>query len=867
MKSPALIKQRINEIRENKSLEYIFRKGHTLYVNGQIIPMLQSDRYDEYVVADQYEDFKVKQFFDESLSAQCSCGSQEVCPHRVVALLHIHEMLAREEKITPKPGINYTREGMIKRVLAERFAKAKNAKYLLQLSDNVHGQHLLQNEKGQQYALTFHDFSTKSGYCSCPDYRTNKLGTCKHLIWAFKKVAAQPELLKGKSKEFPFVEIYLNPRNDHKISWFYPGRVPEPELAALLYRFFDASLALMPEKESEFPAFLRQAEGFRQVVIRPEVYARQEKTSRRLQLKSLKNQFQADYHALPRSLFAYQKKGVEFITFREKVLLADEIGLGKSAQAIVAAQFKKLLLDFSKCLIIAPASLLTQWQQEIHLCTGEKACILNASPSQRKVEWDNPDFYFYLVNYEKILRDPGFFLALKIDFLILDEVQRLRNFESKTVRLLQQLNALHTLALSGIPVEHKLTDLYSIISLLDPELLAPLWEFSYQHYYFDPEDEHKITGYHHLDDLAKRLSDTVLRRTRKEVLADLPEKSSYQIAVQLDANQILIQEDLLNQLNRLLEKKWLSSFDWQSIFRLLGKLRMVADSPFLLNQESEAIPKLEVLKDLLLNKLNIKEDKQKLIIFSEWKGMILRIAKFLREEGIHFVELHGDIPVGQRPALLQEFNQNAACKVFLSSESGGTGLNLQVASTIINFDLPWSESQLEQRIGRIDRIGQDQVKIQIINLVSTPSVESEMLGTFQSKEFGLKDLFMLNTEMAQEQEIKPMLDLLKEMTARLLKAEHLADSSLNLFDQGEQWENYRVEIISEEAQELDIKADLTAAIFESAPKSAVPVELLIEQIELLHQIIEQSGGQSPFSGPPVLDQNEEEWIIRLKKNK
>lgn len=164
MKSPELIKQKINTIRENKSLEYIFRKGHTLYINGQIIPMLQSDRYDEFVVADQYEDFKVKQFFDESLSAQCSCGSQEVCPHRVVALLHIHEMLAREDKITPKPGIKYTREGMIKRVLAERFAKAKNAKYLLQLADNVHGQHLLQNEKGQQYSLTFHDFGKKSGY-------------------------------------------------------------------------------------------------------------------------------------------------------------------------------------------------------------------------------------------------------------------------------------------------------------------------------------------------------------------------------------------------------------------------------------------------------------------------------------------------------------------------------------------------------------------------------------------------------------------------------------------------------------------------------------------------------------------------------
>jgi ERCC4-related helicase len=868
MKSPAHIKQKINAIRENKTLEYIFRKGHTLYLNGQIIPLLESDKYDEFMIPDQYEDFKVKQFFDESLSGNCSCGSQEICPHRVVALLHVHEFLSREEKILPKPGVLYTREGMIKRVIAERFGKAKQAKYLLQLSDNLYGEHILQNEKGQHYAITFHDFQAKTGYCSCPDFRTNKLGTCKHLIWAFKKVSAQSDLLKGKSKEFPFVEIYLNPRNDYQISWFYPGRVPEPELAALLFRYFDSTLTLIAEKESEFHLFLQKAEAFRQVVIRPEVFEKLEQSSRKIQLLALRNRFTPNYNQFKRELFSYQKQGAEFIAFREKVLLADEIGLGKTAQAIAAAIFKRELLGFKKCLILSPASLLAQWQQEIARTCQDTAIILNNSPILRKEEWEKADSFFYLVNYEKVLRDPGFYLDLKIDFLILDEVQRLRNYESKTVRTLQQLKALHTLALSGIPVEHKLTDLYSIMSLLDPGVLAPLWEFSYQHYYFDPEDEHKITGYHHLNELSKRLSDIVLRRTRKEVQQDLPEKSFYQIAVQLDADQILLQEELLRQLDQILNKRFLSSYDWQSIFRLVNKLRMIADSAFLVNQGNAAIPKLQVLKDLLINKLNIREGKQKLVIFSEWKPILLRIAKLLREESIPFVELHGDVPVNQRAALLQDFNQNPACKVFLSSETGGAGLNLQVADLILNFDLPWSESQLDQRIGRIDRIGQGSSSVQIINLVSTPSIESEMLKTFHSREFGLKDLFLLNTESGSELEVKPMLDLLKEMTQLLLKAEHRSDSSLNLFIPSNDWENYQVQILSEEAPDSsESKTDLTAAIFDKQARDPEKFGLLIEQIELYQKFYELTTGEKLFEDHPILEEKNDEWLIHLRKSK
>jgi superfamily II DNA/RNA helicase len=155
-------------------------------------------------------------------------------------------------------------------------------------------------------------------------------------------------------------------------------------------------------------------------------------------------------------------------------------------------------------------------------------------------------------------------------------------------------------------------------------------------------------------------------------------------------------------------------------------MRMVCDSTYLIDKETSDSPKLIELKDILIERLEIKETKRKVIIFSEWVTMLHIIGDMLKKEGITYTMLTGKVPVKKRADLIKEFEQNPECSVFLSSESGGAGLNLQVADTVINFELPWNPAKKNQRIGRIDRIGQLKQKLHVFNLLSHDSIEMKI---------------------------------------------------------------------------------------------------------------------------------------------
>ncbi|MDR1251349.1 MAG: SWF/SNF helicase family protein, partial [Treponema sp.] len=137
-------------------------------------------------------------------------------------------------------------------------------------------------------------------------------------------------------------------------------------------------------------------------------------------------------------------------------------------------------------------------------------------------------------------------------------------------------------------------------------------------------------------------------------------------------------------------------------------------------------PKLLELEDILFEKLDIKNKARKVIVFSEWIKMHQLIAEMLRKKGVGYTELNGKVPVKQRGALIKQFEQNPECKVFLSTEAGGAGLNLQVADILINFELPWNPAKKNQRIGRIDRLGQKSNKLLIYNLISRDSIEQHI---------------------------------------------------------------------------------------------------------------------------------------------
>ncbi|MBU2553468.1 MAG: DEAD/DEAH box helicase [Bacteroidetes bacterium] len=619
----------------------------------------------------------------------------------------------------------YTRRGMIKRVLNERRQKADKANYRIKWANNIYGDHVLTNEKGIRYSVFLRDFTSETGYSNSMDSRLNKLGTTKHIMFAFSTLKENKNLFDSLDKTFPFVELYCDPLNDYKISWYYPHQLAIDE-QLLLSRFFKNSHFIEDEKATELLTFIEEARNIPHIHIRPEVIEKIEVAFETNMLVSLQKEYTPDFSPIKATLYPYQKAGVEFALFRKNAIIADEMGLGKTIQAITTAVLKKQLFGFTKTLVICPASLKEQWQKEIEKFSDEKALVIQGFPDERALQYKNTNHLFSIVNYETVMRDQIAINKAGYDFLILDEAQRAKNYETKTASSLKRLNVKHKLAITGTPIENRLIDIFSIMGILDPAFLGPLWEFSYQHCLFDPERENKINGYYNLQKLNKKLEEILIRREKRKVIEQLPNVVQIDVPVALSPLQSDYHGSYASGLAQILRKKFLTPYDLRHMQLLLANMRMVCDSTYLIDDQTNESPKLEELQHILLEKLDLPNQEAKIIIFSEWVKVHKLIGKMLRENNIGFVELNGKIPVATRGELIRKFETNPQYKVFLSTEAGGTGLNLQIANILINFELPWNPAKKNQRIGRIDRLGQESNKLTIYNLITNNSIERQI---------------------------------------------------------------------------------------------------------------------------------------------
>lgn len=635
-------------------------------------------------------------------------------------------------------GKAYTREGMIKRVLAERRERAARAQYKLIPDENTHGEHRLITPQGASYKITFRDFEKKTGYCNCSDYATNKLGTCKHLMYAFDHFEE-----KNRRAPYPFVEIFLDPLQDYLITWYYPHPLPQPA-EALLRLYFGPERHIPAQRTMMFFGFVKEAAKHKQILVRQEVLDKIEREFDRHILEQKQESVKLNFSLIKGELYPYQKEGVTVATFRKGVIIADEMGLGKTLQAIATAVFKKKIFGFKRTLVICPASLKAQWKEEIEKFTKEKAELVEGPPAQRAKSYAASGAFFLITTYETVLRDVAAINKAGMDFIILDEAQRIKNFETLTANAIKSLRKNHGLVITGTPIENKLADIYSIAGFIDPGLLAPLWEFSYQHCYFDPLNENKITGYYNLQLLKEKLKPVLIRREKREVLDQLNSITRMDIPVEMHPVQADYHTAYARTLSALLTKKFKTPYDGQMITHHLQNMRMVCDSTFLVDKDTDHSPKLLELEEILLEKLDIYNNKRKIIIFSEWTTMLTIISRMLAKNAIGFVEFTGNVPVKDRKKAIREFEENPDCRIFLSTEAGGAGLNLQVADTVINFELPWNPSRKNQRIGRIDRLGQKSSNLTVINLIMRNSIEMKVASGLVLKQ----DLFdsVLNSD-------------------------------------------------------------------------------------------------------------------------
>jgi SNF2 family DNA or RNA helicase len=631
-------------------------------------------------------------------------------------------LLDKRERIEHK---KYTREGMIKRVLDERRAKAENAKYRMKWASNIYGDHMLTNENGVKYKVFLRDFVNETGYSDSMDSKLNKLGTTKHIMFAFKLLKGDKPLYNRLSKTFPFIEIYCDPLNDYKVTWHYPYEMPMNE-QLLISRYFGKSNFVEDADIKSFLGFIEESVNFPLVRLRPEVQEKVESAFETDMLEHLKDLYRPDFSSIKIPLFPYQKEGIEFALYRKTAIIADEMGLGKTPQAIGTAILKKDIFGFTKTLVVCPASLKEQWKKEIEKFSNEKALVIEGFPEDREKQYQDNEPFFFIVNYETILRDRLVINKAGFDFLILDEAQRIKNYETKTAGAVSKLSMKHILVITGTPIENRLIDIFSLVSAIHPHFFGPLWEFSYQHCLFDPVKTNKINGYYDLQKLNKRLDQILLRREKRKVLEQLPNVQQFNVPVNLSPLQADYHASYARGIASIISKKFMTPYDLQKLQLLLASMRMVCDSTYLIDEETNESPKLEELRYILLEKLDIANTERKIIIFSEWIKVHKLIGQMLRENNIGFAELNGSVPVKLRGELIRKFETNPQIKIFLSTEAGGSGLNLQVADTLINFELPWNPAKKNQRIGRIDRLGQLSKKLTVFNFITKKSIEEQI---------------------------------------------------------------------------------------------------------------------------------------------
>jgi SNF2 family DNA or RNA helicase len=434
---------------------------------------------------------------------------------------------------------------------------------------------------------------------------------------------------------------------------------------------------------------------------------------------------------LKTELFNYQKEGVCFAASVGRCLIADDMGLGKTIQALATVELLRKEMKISKVLIVCPTSLKYQWKSEIDKFTSSSALVLEGAQHKRVIQYGADDFY-KIISYHNVASDIEYISQMEPDLVILDEAQRIKNFKTKISNNVKKIKSDYAIVLTGTPLENKLEELYSIMQFVEPYALGPFYKFLDEHQI--KNDLGKVIGYKDLNQISLLLSEVMLRRKKSEVLSQLPERMDKNLLVPMTEKQKELHECYQSEVAKIISKwqrmGFLNEKDRQRLMINLNMMRMVCDSTYIVDQETRHDTKIDEVMNLLDE--FFEQGHEKAVIFSQWERMTRLVAAELTKRGIQFEYLHGGVASSQRKSLFDNFNNIAECRVFLSTDAGGVGLNLQIASLLINLDIPWNPAVLEQRIARVYRMGQKR-NVNIINLVSAGTIEHRMLDVLKFK--------------------------------------------------------------------------------------------------------------------------------------
>jgi superfamily II DNA or RNA helicase len=617
--------------------------------------------------------------------------------------------------------------------------------------------------------VTLRGFGHERFACTCEDFSENELRTCSH-IERVKNQRARQRKRERMTVPRKLLSVWCWPR-------VWAEQVPRPlgeirvetpaaGLPAALAGYFDAD-GWLREPAADGPphsAWVVSACRAARELAREErwdweidrtVLSRIREAAADERVAGLRRRTDADDDVWRRvvgrirlRLHPYQEDGAKFLARRGRAFLADDMGLGKTVQAVVATLLLREHVGLRRALVVCPASLKHQWRQEIDKACGEPATVVDGPRRARLAEYERWREGFLIVNYELILRDLDVIRDTRADLVILDEAQRIKNWNTKTAIAVKQLESPNAFVLTGTPLENRLLELHSLVEFLHRRAAGPRWRLLPFHAVTEPRG--RVIAYEGFDVLRGRLRGFFLRRERSGVMDQLPERTDNTFWTGMTPIQLRPYRKHARAAAAVLSKPPpMRPNDVRTLLRALTSMRILCNAhaqydwervgPLLRRDDADpqafGSPKLDeftrVIEDLL------DESDRKVVVFSQWERMLrlshCTVGKQLEQRDLRAEVFHGGLNSRARSEMLDAFRNDPEFRVLFSTDAGGLGLNLQdAASVVVNLEVPWNPAVLEQRIGRVHRMGQRR-SVQVLHFVTRGAIEERVLQVVQSK--------------------------------------------------------------------------------------------------------------------------------------
>jgi superfamily II DNA or RNA helicase len=633
------------------------------------------------------------------------------------------------------------------------------------------------------------------GRCDCPDFIKNSLGLCKHILVVLNHLHSRPRVLQQAHKE----QEWSDPQSGtglcwdpirpltglgdwlDRVAWNSDGdsaKARSARVAQALKWFRSAKDGLATLKSSYRDKPARRLELVEDLLkVMPAASAngdlhdpalRSLLETERKRLKPLVEaslsgaEIRVAFRDMKRPLYPYQREGVERFLTAGRLLLADDMGLGKTAQAITCCDVLKRTGRIRRGLIIAPASLKPQWAREWQVFSDLPVQVVDGSPDERQAAYAKRKEGFLIINYEQLLRDLEIVKHWDPELVVLDEAQRIKNWATKTALTVKGLSPRYRLVLTGTPMENRIDELASIVEWVDDMALEPKWRLNSLH--ATRADGHReVIGARNLDTIRDRLRHCMVRRIRQDVLDQLPSRTDTRVPIEMTGAQVEEHDALIQPIIALVKKSLrrpLTQAEFLKLMQLLTTQRIISNGLAQLEFEDlwptirDRPPEENLLKSLSAPKLFelrqlvrqlVLEQGRKVVVFSQWRRMLnlahWAVSDLLGEQNLRAGFFTGAEGQRRRTQNIVEFHDDPGFRMLFTSDAGGVGLNLQrAANCVVNLELPWNPAVLEQRIGRIYRIGQ-KLPIDVYNLVCEYGIESRIAALVGSKQAFFKGLF------------------------------------------------------------------------------------------------------------------------------